>query len=49
MKTKSRNTKNLVAKHAYKYNKSRVQENELKEKAKRACRGHQPSSLYWLI
>lgn len=49
MKAKQLNTTNLVAKNAHKFNKAKVQDNELKALAKRACRGNKPSDLFWLI
>lgn len=49
MKRKTIKVRNPVAKNSVKFNKSRVQENELKELARKACRGQKPSSLFWLI
>jgi len=49
MKTKKFVTRNPVAKHAHAFNKSKIQKDELKELAKKACRGNKPGSLFWLI
>lgn len=49
MKRKIKVVKNPVAKHAHKFNRARVQADERKELARKACRGHKPGSLFWLI
>lgn len=49
MKRKSFKVSNPVAKHAHKFNKSKVQDNQLKAMSKAACRGNKPGSLFWLI
>lgn len=46
---KREKVRNPVAKHAYKFNRKKVQENELKELARKACRGSKPGSMFWLI